>query len=97
MISAIPREQNLTQCNRFLITYRTELKFLAHKYRFVYCLDMSPSNANVDIQKGEILFDEILNCFGASLEGLCKEVRTNFMYFYKMYSREEFLWRMLKV
>lgn len=74
MISAIPREQNLTQCNQFLITYRTEVKFLAQNYRFVYCIDMSPSHANVDIQKGEILFDEILNCFKASLEGLCKEV-----------------------
>lgn len=74
VISAIPREQNLTKCNRYLVTYRTELKFFAHSYRFVYCLDMSPSQANVDIQKGEILFDEILNCFRASMEGICRQV-----------------------
>lgn len=74
VVSAVPREQNLTKCNRFLITYRTELKFFAHSYRFVYCLDMSPSQANVDIQKGEILFDEILNCFRASMEGICRQV-----------------------
>ncbi|KAJ8923504.1 hypothetical protein NQ315_010082 [Exocentrus adspersus] len=73
VVSAIPREQNVTKCNRFLVTYRTELKFFAHSYRFVYCLDMSPSQANVDIQKGEILFDEILNCFRASLEGICRQ------------------------
>ncbi|KAJ8966991.1 hypothetical protein NQ317_011192 [Molorchus minor] len=73
VISVIPREQNLTKCNRYLITYRTEVKFLAQSYRFVYCLDMSPSQANVDIQKGEILFDEILNCFKASMEGLCRQ------------------------
>ncbi|CAH1153732.1 unnamed protein product [Phaedon cochleariae] len=74
VISAIPREQNsLMKCNRFLITYRTELKFVAQRYRFVFCLDMSPSHANVDTHKGEILFDEILDCFKASIEGLCKE------------------------
>ncbi|KAJ8945629.1 hypothetical protein NQ314_009160 [Rhamnusium bicolor] len=73
VIAAIPREQNLTKCNRYLVTYRTEIKFLSHNYRFVYCLDMSPSQANVDIQKGEILFDEILNCFKASMDGLCRQ------------------------
>ncbi|CAH1982611.1 unnamed protein product [Acanthoscelides obtectus] len=73
VISAIPREQTNMKCNRFLVTHRTELKFLAHSYRFIYCLDMSPSHANVDIQKGEILLDEILNCFKSSLCGLCKE------------------------
>lgn len=48
--------------------------FLAHSYRFVYCLDMSPSQCIVDIQKGEILFDEILNSFKASVDGLTKQV-----------------------
>ncbi|XP_056646993.1 KICSTOR complex protein SZT2-like isoform X1 [Diorhabda sublineata] len=74
VISAIPREQSLAiKCNRFLVTYRTEVKFLAQSYRFVYCLDMSPSHANIDTQKDEILFDEILNCFKISIEGLCRE------------------------
>ncbi|CAG9828371.1 unnamed protein product [Diabrotica balteata] len=74
IISAIPREHSLPmKCNRFLVTYRTEVKFIAQSYRFVYCLDMSPSHANVDTQKNSILFDEILNCFNASIDGLCKE------------------------
>ncbi|KAG5885699.1 hypothetical protein JTB14_002313 [Gonioctena quinquepunctata] len=76
VITAIPREQNSnTKCNRFLITSRTEVKFLAQSYRFVFCLDMSPSHANVDIERGEILFNEILRCFKASIEGLCREFR----------------------
>lgn len=34
---------------------------------------MSPSLSTVDFQKGVILFDEILSCFKASLEGLCQQ------------------------
>lgn len=34
---------------------------------------MSPSQSTVDLQKGVILFDEILLCFKASLEGLCQQ------------------------
>ncbi|CAH0562057.1 unnamed protein product [Brassicogethes aeneus] len=73
VISAVPREQTLVKCNRFLITTDTELKFVAHSYRFVYCLDMSPSQSNVDIQRGEVLFDEILVCFKSSLEALTRQ------------------------
>lgn len=56
------------------MNHRTEVIFLAHSYRFVYCLDMSPSQSIVDIQKGEILFDEILKSFETSIEGLTKQV-----------------------
>lgn len=40
----------------------------------VYCLDMSPSQSAVDIQCGEILFDEILKSFKCSLEGVSRSV-----------------------
>ncbi|KAL3289661.1 hypothetical protein HHI36_023069 [Cryptolaemus montrouzieri] len=73
VVSIVPREQLITSCNKFQITCRTELKFLAHSYRIVYCLDMSPSQATIDIQKGEVLFDEIFNCFKNSIEGLTKQ------------------------
>lgn len=33
---------------------------------------MSPSQSIVDIEKDQILFDEVLSCFRATLEGLCK-------------------------
>lgn len=61
-------------CSSYLVTTCTEVIFLAQSYRFIYCLDMSPSQSAVDVQQGEILFDEIINCFKVSLEGLCQEV-----------------------
>lgn len=73
IVSIVPREQLISKCNKFQITGRTELKFLAHSYRIVYCLDMSPSQATIDIQKGEVLFDEIFDCFKHSLEGLTQQ------------------------
>lgn len=46
---------------------------------------MSPSQSAVDIQQGEILFDQIINCFKVSLEGLCQQVfkyTVSYYYFY---------------
>lgn len=79
-MSAIAREQHISKCNRYLINCRTEVIFLAHAYKFVYCLDMSPSQSIVDIQKGEILFDEILNSFKASVDGLTQQVFIHIFY-----------------
>lgn len=78
MISAVPIEATNFKTSQFLITNATEVIFLAQSYRFVYCLDMSPSQSAIDIQKGVILFDEILTCFKSSLEGLCRQVRDFF-------------------
>nr|XP_022914806.1 KICSTOR complex protein SZT2-like isoform X1 [Onthophagus taurus] len=73
IISAIPMDGNPSLGNNhYLITSNTQLEFLAHSYRFVYCLDMSPSQASVDLHLNEILFDEIINSFETSLLGLCK-------------------------
>lgn len=73
IISAIPFDSTNTKASQYLITTRTEVVFLAQSYRFVYCLDMSPSQSTVDIDKSVILLDEILKAFRASLEGLCKQ------------------------
>ncbi|XP_025829072.1 KICSTOR complex protein SZT2-like [Agrilus planipennis] len=73
IVSIVPAEALPSKTNRYLITVHTQVKFLAHRYRLVYCIDMSPSQSAVDVQKGEILFDEILKCFRNSLEGICKE------------------------
>lgn len=73
VIAAIPREQNINLvCSKFLITYRTEVKFISHTYRIAYCLDMSPSHANVGGK--EIVFDQMLESFKTSIEGLSKQV-----------------------
>ncbi|XP_048517774.1 KICSTOR complex protein SZT2 isoform X3 [Dendroctonus ponderosae] len=74
VISAIPREHTVNpKCIQFLITYRTEVRFLAYAYRFVYCLDMSPSHVNVDIHAKQVLFDQILQSFKTSIEALSKQ------------------------
>lgn len=74
VISVVTKLNSSIQTNKFFITPTTKVKFLAHTYRFVYCVDMSPSQSAVNIQKGEILFDEIVHCLKISLEGLCKQV-----------------------
>lgn len=64
---------------KYLITSNTKLKFIAQSYRIVYCLDMSPSQSTVDIQQGEILFDEVLACFKKSLKGMSMQVNIRWM------------------
>lgn len=82
LISAVPREHNVnSKCIQFLITYRTEVRFLAYSYRFVYCLDMSPSHVNVDIYAKQVLFDQILQSFKTSIEALSKQVSFVFIYY----------------
>lgn len=74
ILSIVPVGE-VENCTGFLVTTSTNVVFLARSYRFVYCLDMSPSQSAVDIEKGEILFDQILHRFKLSLEGVCREVK----------------------
>ncbi|GJQ67112.1 hypothetical protein Trydic_g21981 [Trypoxylus dichotomus] len=73
IISAIPTEETGSALSHCLITTNTQVEFLAQSYRFVYCLDMSPSQTSVDIHLDEILFDEIISSFKMSLLGLCEK------------------------
>ncbi|KAK5639276.1 hypothetical protein RI129_011768 [Pyrocoelia pectoralis] len=73
VISVVPKKGEAACTNKYLITTKTSVKYLAYSYRFVYCIDMSPSQSAVDIQKGEILFDEILQCIKATVQGLCRQ------------------------
>ncbi|XP_049806805.1 KICSTOR complex protein SZT2-like [Schistocerca nitens] len=57
---------------KYLITQQSKVVFLSHKYRIVYCLDMSPSLSAVDIQRGEVMIDEMFVSLKHSLEGLTK-------------------------
>lgn len=79
MLSVVPanplhERSETSPCSKYRITVNTKLKFLANSYRLVYCLDMSPSHSAVDIERGEILFDEILASFKCSLEGVSQSV-----------------------
>ncbi|XP_029156600.1 KICSTOR complex protein SZT2-like [Nylanderia fulva] len=56
----------------YKVVSATSIIFLAHKYRIVYSLDLSPSLATVDIQNGEIVIDEVCLATKRCLEGITK-------------------------
>nr|XP_033323081.1 KICSTOR complex protein SZT2-like isoform X1 [Megalopta genalis] len=56
----------------YKVTSTTSIIFLAHKYRIVLNLDLSPSLATVDIQHGEIVIDELCVTTKHFLEGIIK-------------------------
>lgn len=78
IISVIPNQPPLywkvetSHCCKYLVTPHTSLIFLGHRYRIVYCLDMSPSLSAVDIQHGEIMIDEMFLSLKTSLDGLTR-------------------------
>ncbi|KAH7984893.1 hypothetical protein HPB51_026896 [Rhipicephalus microplus] len=78
VLSALPRDKptgwrpDRSHEFAYLVTPATKVTFLAKKYRFVFCLDLSVSIANVDIQSETFLFDEVLcNAFKMCREA-CK-------------------------
>lgn len=56
----------------YKVTSTTSIIFLAHKYRMVFNLDLSPSLATVDIQHGEIVIDEVYIATKHFLESIIK-------------------------
>lgn len=54
----------------YLVTSATKVTFLAKKYRFVFCLDLSASIATVDIQNETLLFDEVFVALSRCVERL---------------------------
>ncbi|KAF5284426.1 hypothetical protein FQR65_LT13560 [Abscondita terminalis] len=70
IISVVPKRNEVSYSNKYLITTSTKVKYLAYSYRFVYCVDMSPSQSAVDVLRGEILFDEIIRCIKVTIESL---------------------------
>ncbi|XP_063220375.1 KICSTOR complex protein SZT2-like isoform X2 [Bacillus rossius redtenbacheri] len=78
VVSIVPREPPLewkpesSHSYTYLVTSHSAIIFLSHKYRIVYCLDMSPSLSSVDIQHGEVMIDEIFQSFKKSIEGFTR-------------------------
>ncbi|OAD53479.1 Protein SZT2, partial [Eufriesea mexicana] len=66
----------------YKVTSTTSVIFLAHKYRMVFNLDLSPSLATVDIQHGEIVIDEVYMATKRFLENIIRPVSNNFLFFY---------------
>ncbi|XP_047362781.1 KICSTOR complex protein SZT2 isoform X1 [Vespa velutina] len=56
----------------YKVLWTTSIIFLAHKYRMVFSLDLSPSLGTVDIQHGEIVIDEVYLATKRCLEGITK-------------------------
>ncbi|CAL7950911.1 unnamed protein product [Xylocopa violacea] len=56
----------------YKVTSATSVIFLAHKYRIVFNLDLSPSLATVDIQHGEIVIDEVYMATKRFLESIIR-------------------------
>ncbi|EGI63828.1 Uncharacterized protein C1orf84 [Acromyrmex echinatior] len=56
----------------YKIVSTTSIVFLAHKYRMVFSLDLSPSLATVDVQSGEIVIDEVCLTTKRCLEGITR-------------------------
>ncbi|XP_034939533.1 KICSTOR complex protein SZT2-like [Chelonus insularis] len=55
---------------QYRVTSSSSVIFLAHQYRIVFCLDLSPSLGTIDIQHGEIVIDEVCTATKKSLESL---------------------------
>ncbi|XP_049514126.1 KICSTOR complex protein SZT2 isoform X2 [Dermacentor silvarum] len=78
VLSALPRDKptgwrpNRAHEFAYLVTPATKVTFLAKKYRFVFCLDLSVSIANVDIRSETFLFDEVFATLSKCVEKLVK-------------------------
>ncbi|XP_011685281.1 PREDICTED: protein SZT2-like isoform X1 [Wasmannia auropunctata] len=78
VVSVLPRDKPVTwstdTSHQFLykVVSTTSIVFLAHKYRMVFSLDLSPSLATVDVQNGEIVIDEVCLATRRCLEGITR-------------------------
>ncbi|CAM1294268.1 SZT2 (predicted) [Pycnogonum litorale] len=70
IISVTPSIHGCNSDVSYLLTPSTDVVFLFHQYRLIFCLDLSPSTAAVDIQHGEILYNEVLPALAKCLTGL---------------------------
>ncbi|XP_014480858.1 PREDICTED: protein SZT2-like [Dinoponera quadriceps] len=78
IVSVLPKDKptawSIDTSHQFLykVVSATSIVFLAHKYRMVFSLDLSPSLATVDIQHGEIVIDEVCLATKRCLEGITR-------------------------
>ncbi|XP_033214181.1 KICSTOR complex protein SZT2-like isoform X2 [Belonocnema kinseyi] len=78
IVSVVPKEipASWSADNSHKFFYRisstTSLIFLAHKYRMVFSLDLSPSLATIDVQNGQVVIDEVCQATKRCLEGITR-------------------------
>lgn len=68
VLSIIPNNRESPGPYRLLPS--THVTFIGRRYRFVFCLDISPSSATVDIQSGTVITDEAFSKLKNCLCGL---------------------------
>ncbi|XP_050434218.1 uncharacterized protein LOC126841666 isoform X2 [Adelges cooleyi] len=56
----------------FTMDSLTRVYYLTSVYTMVYCLDMSPSNCSVDIQRGHVMLDEMIVALQRSIQGFIR-------------------------
>ncbi|XP_018404829.1 PREDICTED: protein SZT2-like [Cyphomyrmex costatus] len=78
IVSVLPKDKPVTWSIDtsyqffYKIVSTTSIVFLAHKYRMVFSLDLSPSLATVDVESGEIVIDEVCLTTKRCLEGITR-------------------------
>ncbi|XP_063994970.1 KICSTOR complex protein SZT2-like [Diachasmimorpha longicaudata] len=78
VVSIIPKDHSSPWSDdtsheyQYRITSSSSVIFLAHKYRMVFCLDLSPSLGTIDIQRGEVVMDEVYMAMKQCLENVSK-------------------------
>lgn len=70
VLSVLPTLTSSMEGSQLLITPNTRLSFVGREYRFVFCIDMSPSLATVDTETGNVLFDDMFADLRNALTGL---------------------------
>lgn len=69
-----PESNHLFQ---YKLTSRTKAWFVAQRYKLTICLDMSPSQSTVDIQRGLLLLDQLTDSFKYALRQISEPVINN--------------------
>ncbi|XP_020912267.1 KICSTOR complex protein SZT2 isoform X2 [Exaiptasia diaphana] len=69
-ILSVLSNNNTAPAQQLYLLPSTHITFIGRKYRFVFCLDISPSLAIVDIQSGSVITDEAFLKFKNCLLGL---------------------------
>ncbi|VVC33882.1 Hypothetical protein CINCED_3A021397 [Cinara cedri] len=77
IMSFIPRKERnnkktSVKSTSFVMDTFTRVYFMTPVYNMVYCLDMSPSNCTVDIQRGYVMLDEMMVALRRSIEGFIR-------------------------
>jgi len=70
VLSVLPEVSNIHSSHSFRLTPSTRITFIGRQYRFVFCLDVSPSEGTVNVETGKTLLEEVFDAFMNCILGL---------------------------